>query len=65
MGSPKNMESHINNMIEPKSQDEELLNHYYSQVSKKQIRELAEKYQVDMDLFGYDPEYFINFGTGD
>ena len=51
--------------FEFESSNELTLEHYYSQVSKADIRKLAHKYKTDMDLFGYDPEFFINMGKDD
>jgi len=66
MGSPahtKDMLDSVSGQGKFKSADKDLLQHYYSQVSKSDIRKLAHKYQTDMELFGYDPEIFIQMGT--
>ena len=52
----------VEGKFEFESSNELTLEHYYSQVSKADIRKLAHKYKTDMDLFGYDPEFFINMG---
>ena len=65
LGSVDASKSMLKATFEMKSSNEELLQHYYSQVSKDDIRKLAHKYQTDMELFGYDPEYFIQMGSGE
>jgi len=42
---------------------EEVHKHFYSQLTKEEIRGIYEKYRVDFELFGYSPDYFIQFGT--
>ena len=46
------------------SRDPNVLEMYYSQLTKKEIRMLYEKYRLDFDLFGFTPDYFIEFGRG-
>ena len=46
------------------SRDPKMLEMYYSQLTKKEIRMLYEKYRLDFDLFGFTPDYFIEFGRG-
>eukprot|EP00096_Caligus_rogercresseyi_P014779 TRINITY_DN7266_c0_g1_i1.p1 TRINITY_DN7266_c0_g1~~TRINITY_DN7266_c0_g1_i1.p1 ORF type:complete len:352 (-),score=26.77 TRINITY_DN7266_c0_g1_i1:283-1338(-) len=47
------------------SSDPELLEYYFSQLSKKVIKEIYDKYRVDHELFGYSPDYFIQLGKKD
>ena len=42
-----------------------ILEHYFSQLTKSEIRGLYEKYRVDHELFGYTPDYFIALGKED
>ena len=44
---------------------EEVLKHFYSQLTKEDIRGIYEKYRVDFELFGYTPDYFLQFGKDD
>ena len=44
---------------------EEVLKHFYSQLTKEDIRGIYEKYRVDFELFGYTPDYFLQFGQED
>lgn len=62
MENPPNSEGVLNTNTVPKASDPELLKHYYSQVDKDRIKDLAEKYRVDMDLLGYDEQYFVDLG---
>jgi len=41
---------------------EEVIKHFYSQLTKEEIRGIHEKYRVDFELFGYSPDYFLQFG---
>jgi len=41
---------------------EEVIKHFYSQLTKEDIRGIHEKYRVDFELFGYSPDYFLQFG---
>jgi len=41
---------------------EEVIEHFYSQLTKEEIRGIHEKYRVDFELFGYSPDYFLQFG---
>ena len=41
---------------------EEVIKHFYSQLTKEEIRGIYEKYRVDFELMGYSPDYFIQFG---
>lgn len=40
----------------------EILQHYYSQLTKSKIQALYGKYRADHELFGYTPDYFIALG---
>lgn len=50
--------------IERKSyvSNEEVIKHFYSQLTKEEIQSIYEKYRVDFELFGYSPDYFLQFG---
>ena len=37
----------------------------YSTLYKSEIRDLYEKYRLDFELFGYQPDEFIKFGMED
>merc|ERR1712004_535562 len=41
---------------------QEVIKHFYSQLTKEEIRGIHEKYRVDFELFGYSPDYFLQFG---
>ena len=45
--------------------DPALLELYYSQLTKDDIRTLYLKYRLDYDLFGFTQDYFIAFGKGE
>ena len=47
-----------------KSRDPAMLELYYSQLPKSDIRKIYDKYRIDFDLFGFKPDYFIKFGKG-
>lgn len=40
----------------------ELIEHLYSQLTKAEIRAIYDKYRADHELFGYTPDYFLQFG---
>jgi len=42
---------------------EDVIQHFYSQLTKTEIRGIYEKYRVDFELFGYSPDYFLQFGS--
>ena len=43
---------------------DEVIEHFYSQLTKEEIRGIYTKYRVDFELFGYSPDYFLQFGQG-
>ena len=47
------------------SSNPEVLQSYYSQLTKSQIQSLYDKYRADHELFGYTPDYFIALGKKD
>ena len=47
------------------SRKPEILEHYYSQLTKSKIQALYEKYRADHEIFGYTPDYFIALGKAD
>ena len=47
---------------EPVSGRREVEEHYWSQLSKGEIRRLHDKYKVDHELFGFEPDYYIAMG---
>ena len=40
----------------------EVEEHYWSQLTKDEIRRLHDKYRLDHELFGFSPEYYIAMG---
>lgn len=50
---------------QPKSGIRELEEHYFSQISKNDIRDLYDKYRLDHELFGFAPDYYIALGHDD
>ncbi|XP_040565778.1 carbohydrate sulfotransferase 10 isoform X2 [Lepeophtheirus salmonis] len=44
------------------SSELDIIEFYYSQLKKKDIQALYEKYRPDHELFGYKPDYFLRFG---
>lgn len=63
MDNREKTERFTNSKIVPQASNPEVLKHYYSQVPKSQIEQLAIKYKHDMELFGFDAQYFINMGA--
>ncbi|TRY70004.1 hypothetical protein TCAL_07330 [Tigriopus californicus] len=47
---------------QPKSGIREIEEHYFSQISKNDIRDLFDKYRLDHELFGFSPDYYIALG---
>jgi len=43
---------------------DDIIEHFYSQLTKEEIRGIHTKYRVDFELFGYSPDYFLQFGQG-
>ena len=43
---------------------DDVIEHFYSQLTKEEIRGIHTKYRVDFELFGYSPDYFLQFGQG-
>ena len=43
---------------------DEIIEHFYSQLTKEEIRGIYTKYRIDFELFGYSPDYFLQFGQG-
>ncbi len=41
------------------------IKNFYSQISKADIRRLAELFAVDLELFDYDPQPIIDMGYGE
>jgi hypothetical protein len=40
----------------------ELIEHLYSQLTKAEIKAIYEKYRPDHEIFGFTPDYFLQFG---
>jgi hypothetical protein len=40
----------------------ELIEHLYSQLTKSEIKSIYDKYRADHELFGFTPDYFLQFG---
>ena len=38
---------------------------YYSQLSQAEVAALFKKYQLDFELYGYDPEPFLDIAIPD
>ncbi len=62
MGHPKNSGDFIGSGVTPTSGLREVEEHYWSQVAKSDIRALHDKYKVDHELFGFEPDYYIALG---
>lgn len=41
--------------------DEAVIKHFYGELTKKEIDGIYQKYRVDFELFGYTPDYFMQF----
>ena len=41
---------------------EDVLKHFWSQISKEDIRGIYQKYRVDFEIFGYSPDWYIQLG---
>ena len=41
---------------------EDVLKHFWSQISKEDIRGIYQKYKVDFEIFGYSPDWYIQLG---
>ncbi len=65
MGNPRNSKEFVRVVTEPKSGIREVEEHYFSQLTKSEIRELYEKYRMDHELFGFTPDYYIAMGVDD
>ena len=65
LGNPENGKKFLETVQEPKSGLKEVEEHYFSQISKSDIRDLYEKYKVDHELFGFSPDYYIALGRDD
>ena len=50
---------------EPKSAIREVEEHYYGQLSKDEIRQLADKFKQDLELFGFSADYYVALGHDD
>merc|ERR1739844_860707 len=44
------------------SAKEDVLKHFWSQISKEDIRGIYQKYKVDFEIFGYSPDWYIQLG---
>ena len=62
IGSPDSAKSFLATEQEPKSGLREVEEHYFSQLTKTEIRQLYEKYRFDHELFGFTPDYYIALG---
>ena len=58
------IKSFLDDVHPVESRDPVMLEFYYSQLTKSDIRNLYEKYRLDFNLFGFTPDYFIKFGKG-
>ena len=41
---------------------EDILQHFWSQISKEDIKGVYQKYKVDFEIFGYSPDWYIQLG---
>lgn len=62
MGNPHKGREFIGAKVTPASGLREVEEHYWSQLTKDDIRELHQKYKVDHELFGFSPDYYIALG---
>ena len=44
------------------SGEREVEEHYWSQLSGDEVRRLHEKYRIDHELFGFEPDYYVAMG---
>ena len=65
MGNPKNGEDFLRATVSPKSSLREVEEHYFSMLTKAEIRQLHEKYKIDHEVFGFSPDYYIQLGQDD
>lgn len=62
MDNPPNAREFAKVAYENKSGLREVEEHYWSQLTKDEIRGLYEKYKLDHELFGFTPDYYIAMG---
>ena len=62
LGSDPGALKWLDAVAEPVSGRREVEEHYWSQVSKGEIRRLHDKYRVDHELFGFEPDYYVAMG---
>ena len=62
MDNPANSKEFLNVGYDNKSGLREVEEHYWSQITKAEIRGLYEKYKLDHELFGFTPDYYIAMG---
>jgi len=43
------------------SSSEEVAKKYFSQLTKKEVRQLYEMYKLDHEMFGYSPDVFEHY----
>ena len=36
--------------------------HYWSQLTRDEVRRLHDKYRIDHELFGFEPDYYVAMG---
>lgn len=62
MGYPDKAKRFLDLDHQVKSGLREVEEHYFSQLTKSEIRQLHEKYRADHELFGFSPDYYIAMG---
>ena len=62
MGDPANGRNWLKVDYENKSALPEVERHYYSQLTKEEIKAIYEKYKMDHELFGFTADYYIAMG---
>lgn len=55
----------LNSKVEPQSNMAEVEEHYFGQLTKSEIRQIAEKFKQDLEIFGYSAEHYIALGQDD
>ena len=40
----------------------EVEEHYWAQLTREEVRRLHDKYRIDHELFGFEPDYYVAMG---
>lgn len=62
LGTPVDAESWLGVNFDVVSGNRKIEEHYWSQLTKNEIRRLHEKYSIDHELFGFSPDYYVAMG---